>query len=147
MAKTFDFPCVQSQNVGFKTLTTADTSLTAPTTAGQVLMTAGVEGMKLDCIKARALGTNVASLLRIFVNDGLGTAAANFSLVHEVILPVSTLSQSAVEAAEIVLFPINYDGAGGGVLPPYLKAGQKIYVSLGTAVAAGWSVSGYGGDF
>lgn len=147
MAKVFNFPCVQVQNVGFKTLTTADTSLTAPTTAGVVLLTAGAEGMKLDAIEARALGGNVASLLRIFLNDGAGTAATNFHLIHEEVLPASTLSQIAAQAAAVKLLPINYDGAGGGVLPPYLKPGQKIYVSLGTAVAAGWSVAGYGGDY
>lgn len=147
MAKVYDFPCTQTQKVAFKTLTTADTSLTAPTTASQIIMTAGPEGLKVDAIKARAVGTNVASLLRVFLNDGLGVAAANFSLIHEEVLPLSALSQTAVEAAAITLFPINYDNAGGGVLPPYLAPGQKLYVSLGTAVAAGWVVTGFGGDY
>jgi uncharacterized protein involved in high-affinity Fe2+ transport len=148
MAKTFNVPFPQNQNVGFKTLTTADTSLTAPTTAGQIVFTAGAEGSRIDAIKVRALGTNVQSVLRVFVNDGLGTAAVNFSLVHEVKLPATTANAADVnQTADIVLLPANYDNVGNGVLPPYLKAGQKIYVSIGTAIAAGVAVTAFGGDY
>jgi len=136
-----------TMQVNNKTLTTADTSLTTPITNGQTILTGGANGTRVDVIKARAVGTNVASLLRVFFNDGLGTAASNFSLIHEEVLPVSTLSQVAIEAAPITLFPINYDGMGTGVLPPYLESGQKIYISIGTTVAGGWAVTGFGGDY
>ncbi|OCZ54309.1 hypothetical protein [Dehalobacter sp. TeCB1] len=148
MAKTFDIPYPQVPQIGKVTLTTADASLTAPTTAGQVLMTGGAEGTRMDGIKVRALGTNVQTVLRVFFNDGLGTAAANFSLVYEVKLSASTASATDVsQASDVILLPINYDGAGSGVLPPVLKAGQKIYVSLGTTVAAGYAITGMGGDY
>jgi hypothetical protein len=134
-----------------KTLVTADTSLTTPNTQGQGLLTGGTNGTRVDAIKARALGTNVASVLRIFFNDGLGTAASNFSLVAEIKLPASTAAIADVTGTDILLLPINYDNAGGvngnAVLPPYLKSGQKLYVSIGTTVATGWAITGFGGDY
>lgn len=148
MAKFYQAPFVQAQNIGKVTLLTADTSLTVPTTAGAVLFTAGLNGSKLDAIKVRALGTNLASVLRIFVNDGLGVLATNFTLVDEVALPASTASAIAsAQTADIKLFALNYDNAGGGELPPYLAPGQKLYVSLGTTVASGHAVTAFGGDF
>ncbi|MFL0194342.1 hypothetical protein ACJDU8_01945 [Clostridium sp. WILCCON 0269] len=148
MAKTYLPPYAQNQNIGKVTLTTADTSLTAPTTAGAVLFTAGTNGSKLDGIKVRALGTNVTTVLRIFVNDGLGTAATNFSLVDEVALAATTANTSSPsQTSDIKLLPTNYDNAGSGEIPPYLATGQKIYVSLGTTVAAGYAITCFGCDF
>lgn len=113
-----------------------------------MLLTGGINGTRLDAIKVRALGTNVQTVLRIFFNDGLGTAAANFSLLHEVTLPASTASATApAQSADIVLLPINYANDGKGELPPYLKSGQKIYVSMGTTVVGGYSITCFGGDY
>ena len=133
-------------NVEFATLITADASYTVPTTAGVVIFTAGVNGSKVDQIRARALGTNVQTVLRLFVNDGLGTAAANFTLVYEKMLPASTAVATDITGADIdILVPKD---TGVNVCPiPHLSAGQKIYASIGTTVAAGWSVSAYGGDY
>ncbi len=134
-------------NVGFKVLITADTSLSTPTTAGQVLLTAGPNGTKIDAIKVRAIDQHTQSVLRIFINDGQGLAASNFALVYEVKLPaVSAISQTDVtQAQDIVLLPINYDSQGNGQIPPYLKAGQKLYVSCG--VSAMVMVTAFGGDY
>jgi hypothetical protein len=130
------------------TLTTADTSLVTPTTQGKVLITGGVDGTRVDAIKVRALGSNIQTVLRVFFNDGLGVAATNFTLVHEVRLPATTASATDVnQATDVVLLPINYDNAGSGNLPPYLKSGQKLYVAIGTTVAAGVAVTAFGGDY
>lgn len=146
--KTYDVPFPQTPNINKVTLTTADTSLTAPTTAGQVLITGGANDTRLDSIKVQALGTNVATVLRVFFNDGLGTAASNFTLVHEETLPATTaIATTAIAGGNITLLPINYDNLGNGKIPPYLKSGQKLYVSLGTTVAAGWSATAFGGDY
>lgn len=136
-----------TQNIGKATLLTADTSFTAPTTAGAILITGGTNGTRIDGIKVRALGTNVATVLRIFFCDGLGTAATNFALVHEIALAATTSATSAITGVDTLLLPINYDNAGNGAIPPYLKSGQKIYVSLGTTVASGFAISCYGGDY
>lgn len=142
-----------TQNVGFGTLLNADTSYTVPITAGVCIFTAGPNGSRIDGMKIRALGTNAATVLRIFLNDGMGTAASDFALVHEVQLAATTAASAAITGVDTELFPINFDNMGGstqagtGVLPPFLKPGQKIYVSLGAAVAAGYSVSVFGGDY
>ena len=85
---------------------------------------------------ARALGTNVASVLRVFVNNGgVNTTAANNSLIGELTLPGTTISEVSAQADYVL--PLNF------VLP----AGYKINVTLGTAVAAGYQVSIIGGQY
>lgn len=85
---------------------------------------------------ARALGTNVASVLRVFINNGgVNTTAANNSLIGEMTLPATTLSEVSAQAD--YMLPLNF------VLP----AGFKINVTLGTAVAAGYQVSVIGGQY
>lgn len=132
-------------NVGMAILQAADTSLTSPTTAGAILLTAGANGTRIDAVKVRALGTNDATVLRLFI---LNTKANAYSLVDEAAIPASTLQSAApTQSVDKVLLPVNYDGGGAGELPPYLPAGYKLIVSIGTAVAAGLSVTGYGGDY
>ncbi len=128
-------------------LLTADTNFKAPVTNGKVLVTAGTNGTRIDAVKIRALGTNVATVLRIFWNDGLGVDEANFSLVHEVALAATTVQTANLTGVDTVLLPINYANDGNGVLPPALNAGQKLYVSLGTTVASGYAVTFMGGDY
>ena len=148
MAKVYQAQVPQGMNIKGVTLLTADTSLTAPSTNGVVLMTGGANGTRMDGIKVRALGTNVQTVLRIFINDGLGVLASNFSLVDEVKLAASTAAPTdSAQPADIKLFPINYDGVGGGELPPYLYANEKLYVSLGTTVAAGYAITAFGADY
>ena len=85
---------------------------------------------------ARALGTNAATVLRVFINNGgVNTTAANNSLIGEMTLPGTTLSEIAAQADYVL--PLNF------VLP----AGYKINVTLGTAVAAGYQVSVIGGQY
>jgi hypothetical protein len=136
-----------TQNVSWATVAAADTSLIAPTTAGVVAFTAGANGSRIDAVKIRALGTNAATVMRFFVNDGTGTTAADFALIYEVVLAATTVSQTAITGIETLILPANYDGQGDGNLPPYLEAGQKLYISIGTLVAAGYEVSVYGGDY
>ena len=85
---------------------------------------------------ARALGSNTATVLRVFINNGgVNTTAANNSLIGEMTLPGTTLSEIAAQADYVL--PLNF------VLP----AGYKINVTLGTAVAAGYQVSVIGGQY
>ena len=47
---------------------------------------------------ARPLGTNVATVLRVFINNGsVNTTAANNSLIAELTLPATTLSEIAAQ--------------------------------------------------
>ncbi len=85
---------------------------------------------------ARPLGTNVATVLRVFINNGsINTTASNNSLVAELTLPATTLSEIAAQPDYIL--PLNF------VLP----AGYKINCAIGTAVAAGFAVTVIGGEY
>ena len=85
---------------------------------------------------ARALGTNVATVLRVFINNGsANTTAANNSLIAELTLPATTLSEVAAQPDYVL--PLNF------VVP----AGYKLNCTLGTAVAAGFAVTVIGGEY
>lgn len=93
-------------------------------------------GSFVSRLRCKALGTNVASVLRVFINNGgaVGTAANN-SFYGEISLPATTIS--AVSATSEIDYPIGF------ALPP----GFRLYVGLGTACAAGWNVTAIGGDY
>lgn len=107
-------------------ITTADTSFTAPSTGGAQVMVAGANGSLVTRLMIKSLGTNAASVLRIFVNNGLTLATpANNALIKEMTLPATTASQIA--------------GSNDWEIPLNLRlaAGYKLYASIGTAIAAG----------
>jgi len=93
-------------------------------------------GNFIQKIIARPLGTNVASVVRLFANNGsANTTAANNALIAEVTLPAATLSQ--VAAMTGIEIPLNL------VLP----ASFNLNATLGTAVAAGWMFTAVGGQY
>lgn len=93
-------------------------------------------GGKLEKIKASPLGTNVATVLRIWINNGSTTAtAANNTLYKEFTMTATTVSQVGAQ----------YDNEFILNLP--LPAGYRIYATLGTAVAAGFNLTGIGGKY
>ena len=136
-----------SPNIGFGTVITADNHYTTPITNSVIIFTAGKYGSKIDQIIARPLGTNIQSVLRLFINDGAGVAADNFALIHEVMLPASTAANDNVagDGEDIILYK---DGDNKTLSPiPYLPEGYKIYAALGKSVAAGWKVIVHGSDY
>lgn len=93
-------------------------------------------GSFLDRLRFKAGGTNVASVARIFINNGSDhTVAANNFFYGEQSLPATTAS--ATSATQDI------DYAMALALPP----GFRVYWGLGTAVAAGWCCSGVGGKY
>ena len=122
-------------NISFGKLQTANTAKDGTGTTVTVF-TAGANGGRIDTIKVRALGTNVATSLRIFINNGSDpTTAANNVLYLEATIAATTLSEAdALVDTELAL------DLG---LPP----GYKILVTIGTTVAAGLMVTGVGGDY
>ena len=93
-------------------------------------------GNFIQKIIARPLGTNVASVARIFFNNGASNVtASNNALVIEVSLPASALNPAAAMTG--VEIPLNL------VLP----ASYNINAALGTAVAAGWIFTAVGGQY
>jgi hypothetical protein len=124
----------------------AANALTDGTGTVVLLYTAGVNGSKIDQIKFRHLGINVASVLRLFINDGSGLLAANFALAYEKSIPaLAALSQ----VAESTDFDITITKNTTETAPPipYLPAGYKIYGSVGTILGAGIMVSIHGADY
>lgn len=124
-------------------ITTANTAMDGTGTVA-TLLTAGGNGSRIDKITVTSLGTNVATVMRFWVNDGLGTAAANNTLAHEITVAATTASQVAATAVTDVVIT---RGAEYLVPIPYLGPGQKINVTIGTAVAAGVQVTAYYGDY
>lgn len=129
----------EGQNEGC-TVQTANTGYDGTGTVGTNLglaFTAAATGSYFDCLIAKALGTNVLSVLRVWVNNGSsnGTPANNW-LVWETQLPATTAIQTAP------LTPLIW-------VPPFhlLKPNYRIYAAVGTTVAAGWSVFVAGGKY
>lgn len=102
----------------------------------KLVFTAGTNGGFVQRLRFKAIGTNVATVARIFLNNGStnGTATNN-SFFDEVALPATTISATA--GTPTVDLPLNIA----------LPAGWKIYWGLGTAVAAGWTCTAVGGEY
>ena len=142
MAANIDpiFPLTPKQ--GWGTLTTANTAKDGTGTT-QLIFTAGADGGRVERIRVRALGTNVATVLRVFINNGSDPAvAANNVLYAEKTIAATTGS----EAAELALneLPTTTDPTA---FPLVLPPGYRIYVCIGTTVAAGLKVTAIGGTY
>lgn len=125
----------RTPNNAWGTITTANTAKDGTGTVVTVF-TAGSDGGYVVKIIARALGTNVASVLRVFLNNGgANSTASNNTLIFERSLPATTLS----ETAELVTVEIPANLA--------IEGGYKLNCTIGTTVAAGWAVSAHGGDY
>lgn len=118
------------------------TALTAANTdrsgIGTVLnvFTAGVDGGFVQRIRFRAAGSNVATVARVFINNGsTNTNAVNNNLFDEITLAAST----AIETAALPTYelPLNF------ALPP----GYTLFVTLGTAVIAGYYITVIAGKY
>jgi len=117
---------------------TANTTkdLSSGTIYGPIFTGKAVDGSRLDFIKVRALGTNVATVVRVWINNGsVTTTAANNALYLERTISATTVSETA-EQPDIIL-PLNIS----------LPAGYRIYATFGTAVAAGFHLTAVGGEY
>lgn len=101
--------------------------------------TAGSNGSRLDKIVLKPLGTNVATVMRVFLNNG----STNATATNNALFSEQTLSATAASATsslgEVVL---DYTGTD-----TYIQSGYKLNVNLGTTVAAGWQVTVFAGDY
>lgn len=122
-------------NLAWATVTTANTAKDGTGTVATVY-TAGANGSRVDYLKVRALGTNVATVIRVFINNGSTNAtAANNTLIMDQTIAATTNSETAQLADNIIQLDLS------------LPAGYKINVTIGTTVAAGLQVTGVGGDY
>lgn len=93
-------------------------------------------GSYIQRLRFKAGGTNVATVARIYLNNGStpGTATNN-AFYGEVTLPATTAS--ATVATADIDYPMNFA----------LPAGFRVYVGYATATAAGWACIGIGGNY
>jgi hypothetical protein len=127
-------PAANAATPGVTANTTRD--LTAGTIYGPIETAGAVEGSRLDFIKVRALGTNAATVIRIWINNGAATTTATNNSLY---LERTLSSTSASETAELpdIILPMNIS----------LAAGYRVYATFGTAVAAGFHLTAIGGDY
>ena len=113
----------------------ANTALDGTGTVATAFL-AGADGSQIENVVLQHLGSNIATVVRFFINNGSTNAtAANNSLVHEETMEANTLSQ--VAASIPIIWKANL------VLP----AGYKLNVTIGTAIASGIQVTAQGGDY
>ena len=87
-------------------------------------------------IRFRPLGSNAATVARVWINNGDDTTvASNNSLWDEIAIALTTVSQTAAQATYEL--PLNFP----------LPASYRLYVTLGTAVLAGFDVTVIGGKY
>lgn len=137
MAVSYDTPQIQAANfggIGNAALTTANTAKDGTGTV-VTIFTAGADGSILNRIRYAPAGTNVPSVLRIWINDGVGLTATDSILWRERDLPATTLTEVASQLEYVIECGLK------------LPAGYRVLCAIGTSVAAGWYVSAEGGDY
>ncbi len=126
---------VKTSQISWGVITTANTAKDGTGTVVTVF-TGGTDDSFVKNIVVRALGTNTATVLRLFLNNGLTNAtAANNSLYKEYTIPATTLSETA--ALVEMVFPLN----------EFIPSGYKINATIGTTIAAGIHVTAIGGSY
>jgi hypothetical protein len=118
---------VQSAN----TTTDLTTGIIYPTFTADTTNGGYVQRMRF-----KPLGTNVATVARIWINNGSATTTStNNSLWDELTIVASTASQTSAQPVYEV--PLNF------ALPP----SYRLYVTLGTSGATGYDVVTIGGKY
>jgi len=121
--------------VGSANLTTADTSLTAPTTVSTIV-TAGSSGTRIDYIEIQGVATTVAGLVNLFIFDG-----TNYILWQQV--PVQAVTSSTTAPAFVANLSSNNNS---NIMPLTLPTGYSLRAAASVA-QTGVRVTAYGGDF
>jgi hypothetical protein len=123
-------------NIGYGTITTANTALDGTGTVVTVFTADATNGSYIEKVNVRHLGTNVATVIRLFLNNGsASTTASNNILYTEIAVAANTLTQNGNS--------IGFSVPLGFMLP----AGWKVNATIGTTVAAGLGIAINGGDY
>lgn len=118
------------------TLTTGSNTYDGTNAAAALVFTAGASGSFVQRLRFKALGSNVATVARIFINNGsTHTTATNNSFYGEISLPATTAASSTATVDEDYVLNIALNG------------NFTIYVLLATTVAAGWVVTPVAGQY
>ena len=119
------------------TMTTATGDYTGASANHVLVFTAdATNGGYVARLRFQATGTNTASVARIYINNGSTNATAtNNTFFGQQSLPGTTAINTAATTE------IDY------TMNVALNPGFRIYVGLGTTVAAGWVVTSVGGKY
>lgn len=125
--------------IAWGTVATANTALDGTGTI-VTICTAGSNGSRVSRIVCQYTGTSVATVLRVFINNGsTNVTATNNTLRSELTIAANTLSQVAQSTqTNIIDF-----GADGLILPN----GYKLNITIGTTVANALTVEAESGDY
>lgn len=126
MATTPNFAA--TPRFGGVSISTADTSRTAPTNVGTVF-TAGSSGSRIDEVTITAAGTSTANVVRLFIHTG-----SAYFLLQEVLISAITPSASVDSFTTTLTF-------NSLVLP----VSHSLRATTNNAEA--YHVTAYGGDF
>ena len=121
--------------IGSALLTTADTSLTAPSTVGTVF-TAGASGSRIDYIEVQGVATTIVGLVNIFIFDG-----TNYFLYVQV--PIQPITSSTTAPAFTATISSN---GNADILPINLPTGFSLRATTSVA-QTGIRVTASGGDY
>jgi hypothetical protein len=117
---------------------TANTTTNGTPGSGSLttVFTAGANGSYVQRLIAHPVSTNIATVLRIFINNGSSASTpANNIMYQELSLPATTAN--AAGALQGVELGLNFA----------LPAGYVLNCTLGTTVAGGYYVSVVGGNY
>jgi hypothetical protein len=120
---------------GAALLTTADTSLTAPTTVGTVI-TAGASGTRIDFIEIQGVATTVAGIVNLFIYNG-----TTYHLWQQI--PIVAVTSSTTATAFSTTCSTNNCP---NVMPMIIPTGYSLRATT-TIAQTGVKVIAYGGDF
>jgi len=132
-------PNVSTDNattVSSAVILTATADYTGASANHKLVWTAGTNGGYIERLRFKAIGTNIQSVARIYINNGsIQTTAANNAFFGEISLPPTT----AINTTST----IDLDYPMGIAIDPSFR----IYAGVGTTVASGWIVVGVGGQY
>lgn len=115
---------------------TANTAKDGTGTVATIFTADATNGGYVQKLRIRPVATNVATVVRIWINNGSTTATAiNNSLFDE----ISVAATTNIETASIIGTEIPMNLA--------LPAGYKITAAIGTTVAGGIAITAVGGKY
>ena len=138
MTANFQPIFVLTPNAVISASVTGANTATDGTGTTTLVFTGGANGSWLNGIVFKALGTNSATVARVFLNNGaLPSTASNNSLQGELSMAATTASNSVAIGPDFYL-PLNVK---------FIPNGYRVYVCYGTAPSGGLIATPNGGDF
>lgn len=124
-------------------LQTANTAKDGTGTVSTIF-TAGADGARVERIRVRAIGTNVATVLRIFINNG----STNATPANNVLYAEITLASTTISEVDTLLTTNEFPSAADTTaFPIVLPAGYTLLATVGTTIAAGVVITAIGSSY